>query len=138
MEPRLKTNRSVEFAYSPILHSTQNWNRTGITPADAARFDEVSGRLQGELDAIVTCIREDDPGCVNGERDGFRAAFRPAPSSPGCSGGSHRRDLKRNARDYLFAGADGLAEKALISPITAVKRVNAVAAIEAVVTRRAP
>ena len=109
-----------------------------ISAADAARFDEASGRLQGELDAIVTCIREDDPGCVNGERDGFRAAFWPAPSSPGCSGGSHRRDLKRNARDYLFAGADGLAEKALISPITAVKRVNAVAAIEAVVTRRAP
>jgi hypothetical protein len=47
-----------------------------ISAADAARFDEASGRLQGELDAIVACIREDDSGCVNGERDGFRAAFR--------------------------------------------------------------
>jgi len=58
--------------------SSQNWNRPGITPADAARFDEASGRLQGELDAIVACIREDDSGCVDGERDGFRAAFRDA------------------------------------------------------------
>jgi hypothetical protein len=47
-----------------------------ISAADAARFDEASGRLQGELDAIVACIREDDSGCVNGERDRFRAAFR--------------------------------------------------------------
>ena len=51
-------------------------NRPGITRADAGRFDEASGRLQGELDAIVACLREDDSGCVNGERDGFRAAFR--------------------------------------------------------------
>jgi len=61
---------------APSSTSTQNWNRPGITPADAARFDEASGRLQGELDAIVACMREDDSGCVYGERDGFRAAFR--------------------------------------------------------------
>jgi hypothetical protein len=61
---------------APSSTSTQNWNRPGITPADATRFDEASGRLQGELDAIVACIQEDDWGCVNGERDGFRAAFR--------------------------------------------------------------
>jgi hypothetical protein len=48
----------------------------GITPASAARFDEASGRLQGELDAIVACMGEDDSGCVYGERDGFRAALR--------------------------------------------------------------
>jgi hypothetical protein len=47
-----------------------------ISAADAARFDEASGRLQGELDAIVACMREDDSGCVYGERDGFRAALR--------------------------------------------------------------
>lgn len=61
---------------APSSTSTQNWNRPGITPASAGRFDEASGRLQGVLDAIVACMREDDWGCVNGERDGFRAAFR--------------------------------------------------------------
>jgi hypothetical protein len=61
---------------TPSSTSTQNWNRPGITPASAARFDEASGRLQGVLDAIVACMGEDDWGCVNGERDGFRAAFR--------------------------------------------------------------
>ena len=61
---------------APSSTSTQNWNRPGITPADAARFDEASGRLQGELDAIVACMREDDSGCVNGEQDGFVAALQ--------------------------------------------------------------
>ena len=61
---------------TPSPTSTQNGNRTGISPANAARFDEASGRLQAELDTIVACMEEDDSRCVYGERDGFRAAFR--------------------------------------------------------------
>ena len=47
-----------------------------ISAVDAAHFDDVSARLQGELDAIFACMREDDSGCVNGERDGFMAALQ--------------------------------------------------------------
>ena len=47
-----------------------------ISATDAARFGDASGRLQGVLDAIVACLQEDDPGCVSGQRDGFRAAVR--------------------------------------------------------------
>jgi hypothetical protein len=53
-----------------------NVNQPGIDAPSAARFDQASGRLQDELDAIVACMREDDSGCVNGRRDGFSAAFR--------------------------------------------------------------
>ena len=62
-----------------------------------------------------------------------------APSSLGCSGGGVR-ELKRffDCAWPSLAVQDGLSEKALISPITAVKRVNAEAAIQVVVTRRAP
>jgi hypothetical protein len=49
-----------------------------ISATDAARFDEASGRLQGELDAIVVCMREEDSDCVHNERGGFMAAFQAA------------------------------------------------------------
>lgn len=79
------TGESVENPSTPV--PTSNSAQTGATDtiasdfnhlsaADAAHFDDVSARLQGELDAIVACMREDDSGCVNGEQDGFMTALQ--------------------------------------------------------------